>query len=158
MFRLRTHKRPPYLARNELSSLSSLDIWRVRCSWKGYWNPYWKLKPFSWLNTSNSSRLVRCRCGRGRCGLGGGRSGRGLHFYIHSNGCPVMPTRWQSVGTVSRPRGDAREVTVCGCCLVPTRWPTVRWQLVGPIQCTWCDFWHNYNYQMKFCCWFTCIF
>ena len=27
-------KRPPYLARNELSSLSSLDIWRVRCIWK----------------------------------------------------------------------------------------------------------------------------
>ena len=58
----------------------------------------------------------------------------------------VTPAIWQCLGAVSCPRDDRSwGGTVCGCCFVPARWPTLRWQLVGSTQCTWCDFWYHDN-------------
>ena len=58
----------------------------------------------------------------------------------------VTPAIWQCLGAVSCPRDDRPwGGTVCGCCFVPARWPTLRWQLVGSTQCTWCDFWYHDN-------------
>ena len=84
-------------------------------------------------------------------------------------GCCFVPARWptlrwhsvwvlfcsrqmtdpevaQCVGAVLFPPDDRPwGGTVCGCCFVPARWPTLRWQLVGSTQCTWCDFWYHDN-------------